>query len=248
MQKTEAIILKSINHGETSKILTAYTRARGKISLMAKGVRNIRSRIGGAVEPLNYISMLFYEKESREIQLLSQAELLVAFPHIKASLPKTSLALAVCELVNQLEFGQEPNPLLFRLLLGALKGIDGSAGDGKNVFRAFQIHLFDIMGFRPHFHGCIGCQKSLAGTVRFDLQQGGLACETCRREHAPSVMLHHDALTGLQALQKVHLSQLNGLLESPASQNQVDMFLHAYLRSHVEGVKELKALQFLRKI
>lgn len=248
LQRTEAIILKSLNHGETSKILTVYTRARGKIALMAKGARNIKSRFGGTLEPLNHVTILYYEKQSRDIQLLSQADILAAFSNIKKDLERTAYALATCELINQLEVGQEPNPLLFRLLSSTLQNMDAPTSRAVNIFRAFQIHIFDIMGFRPHFEVCVGCQRRLEGTVRFDLGEGGLVCDACLRPNAASLVLSQEAVHALRHLQKVHLSKLGDILPSPAAQNQVDSFLRTYLHHHVEGVKELKALQFLRQI
>ena len=87
--KTEVIVLKSINYGETSKILTLYSRTSGKISVIAKGARNIKSRFGGTLEPINYLAIVFYEKESRNIQYLSQVDIIEYFPQIKKDLEKT---------------------------------------------------------------------------------------------------------------------------------------------------------------
>lgn len=248
LQKTEAVILRGINHGETSKILTVYTREFGKVAVMAKGSRSSKSRFGGTLEPLNHLSILFYEKKSREVQLLNQADLISAFPAIHADLEKTAIALAVCELLNQLQVGQEPNPLLFRLLLSTLNSIAAAGNNGMNCFRAFQIHLFDIMGFRPHFYGCIGCQTSVSGSTPFDLTEGGLTCPDCRRPTVAAIVLTDETLRLLQNLQKIHISRLDGFMPSAAAQSQVDNFLRSYLHHHVEGVRELKSLQFLQRI
>lgn len=248
LQKTEAIILRSINHGETSKILNLYSRSRGKITVMAKGARSIRSRFGGTLETLNYVSLLYYEKENRDIQIVSQVDLLAGFSRLKADLERTAFGLAVCELINQLEVGQESNPLLFRLVHSALTQMNASAGEVSNIFRAFQLHLFDIMGFRPHFETCTACGIVVAGTAAFDLQEGGLLCQQCRREETAVHILHSETIAGLQTLQKVHLSKLGDALPGRTAQNQVDSLLRAYLSYHVEGVKELKSLQFLNKV
>lgn len=248
LQKTEAVILRSIKQGESSKILTLYSRAFGKITAIAKGARNMKSRFGGTLELLNYVSIVFYEKENRELQFLSQAEIIDSFPQIKQDLQKTSLAMAVCELINQLEVGREPNPILFRLLLSTLKSINHACDNPMNIFRAFQIHIFDIMGFRPNFYECMGCGKRMDGAALFDLREGGLVCKKCREEGNATVVLYQEALNTLRRLQKVHLSSINGLLLTSTSEQQTDDFLQAYLHYHVEGLRDLKALKFLKKI
>ncbi len=241
-------MLRSVNYSETSKILTLYSRACGKVSVIAKGARNIKNRFGGILEPANYLEIVFYARENRELQFLNQAELIESFPGTKSNLEKTALAMAVCELLDRLETGQEPNPLLFRLQLSVLRHINDTEESAHNIFRAFQIHISDIMGFRPHFDNCVGCRCSLFGKVDFDLAAGGLVCAACKVPDAAEIRLSNDALESLRKLQRVHISKLSGLLPSKTLQRQVDDFLKYYLRYHVEGFRELKSLQFLASI
>lgn len=248
LQKTEAIVLRSINQGETSKILILYSQAFGKLSVMAKGARNIKSRFAGNLETLNHLAVVFYGKENRELKYLSQADLIEAFAQSRADLEKTSLSMAVCELVDKLEAGQEPNPLLFRLVLSTLKHIDATTKNPANIFRAFEIHISDIMGFRPHFENCISCQCEVAGELIFNLAGGGLVCEKCHEPGGHSFVLSTAALHALQTLQRVHISKLAEFLPQKRLQRQVDDFLSAFLRYHVEGLSALKSLQFLAKL
>ena len=92
LQKSEAIILKTQRLGETSKILTLYSRKFGKMKVVAKGSRGLKSRFFGTLEPLNHIAIVYYFKETRELQLLSQADIIHAFVNLKDNLEKYSLA------------------------------------------------------------------------------------------------------------------------------------------------------------
>lgn len=247
LKKTEAIILKSQRQGETSKILTLYTRAFGKLTVIAKGARSMRSKFGGSLEPLNYISIVFYEKETREIQLLSQADIIEFFAGIKQSLEKTALAMAVCELVNNLEIGIEPNPNLFKLHLEALRAINKN-DNPMNVLRAFQVKLLNNLGIRPDLTTCSKCKDQKRGTVAFDITQGSFICEACSQNQASGMILSADSFDALRLFQRDSLANLNGLLTSPISQQQVDGFIAAYLKYHVEGLRDLKAIKFFRKL
>jgi len=247
LKKTEAIVLKSQRQGETSKILTLYTRTFGKLTVIAKGARSMRSKFGGSLELLNYISIVFYEKETREIQLLSQADIIEFFAGIKQSVEKTALAMAVCELVNNLEIGIEPNPNLFKLHLEALRAIDKSE-NSMNVLRAFQVKLLNILGFRPDFTTCSKCKSQKQGTVAFDITQGSFICEACSQNKAAGMILSADSFDALRSFQRDSLASLNGLLAFANSQQQVDGFISAYLKYHVEGLRDLKAVKFLKKL
>lgn len=246
--KTEVIVLKSINYGETSKILTLYSRTSGKISVIAKGARNIKSRFGGTLEPINYLAIIFYEKESRNIQYLSQVDIIEYFPQIKKDLEKTAIALAVCELIDKLEVGHEGNPLLFRLNLSALRRLDTASRNPLHVFRGFQLHICDLMGFKPHFHRCMGCDLQIEGAVAFDLASGSVLCDKCSGGAVTHRKLTAEALNTLRAFQTVHLSMLSEMQVGESTQRQMDDFLRAYMQFHIEHLRDLKALRFLQQI
>ncbi|MBE7416040.1 MAG: DNA repair protein RecO [Deltaproteobacteria bacterium] len=50
--KDRAIVLNSVDYGESDRILTFYTLGRGKMSGIAKGARRSRKRFVGNLDPL----------------------------------------------------------------------------------------------------------------------------------------------------------------------------------------------------
>lgn len=248
LKRTEAIVLKTQRQGETSKILTLYTRGFGKLKVIAKGARSTRSRFGGALEPLNHISIVFYDKETRDLQFLSQADIIKTFPAIQKDLEKTAIAMAVCELVNQLEIGTAPSPRLFRLLLDVLASVDRTSGKPHNCFRGFQVRLFDIMGFKPNLTVCSRCGRATPNGGRFNVSHGGYTCEVCTTPNTAGVPVSAEALGLLRAFQRSPVPRLDALAASVEAYRQVDRLLVTYWRYHVEGFKDLKALKFLSQI
>ena len=59
--KVEAIVLRSIRYGEADRVLHLYTRERGRVGAVAKGVRRVRSRFGGRLEPLFRVDLVMHE-------------------------------------------------------------------------------------------------------------------------------------------------------------------------------------------
>jgi DNA repair protein RecO (recombination protein O) len=72
--KTEAVVLKSMNYRDSSKIVTFYTRGFGKVKCIAKGARQMKSKFGAGLEPITNVSLVLYKKEHRELQLVSQCD------------------------------------------------------------------------------------------------------------------------------------------------------------------------------
>ena len=111
--KTEAVVLSKMDYRDTSSILSVYTKDYGKISVILKGVRNPKSKKGFVAEPLNHLHIIIYRKDSRELQLLSSADLISHFPRIKEDLDRLKYSLAILELVKNLTPDNEVNTRLF---------------------------------------------------------------------------------------------------------------------------------------
>ena len=60
LYKTEAVVLRARDLGEADRILTLYSREYGKLDAVAKGVKKMRSKMGGSAQPLTYSSFLLY--------------------------------------------------------------------------------------------------------------------------------------------------------------------------------------------
>ena len=77
--KTEGLIIRVMDYLESSKIITCFTPDHGKISLLAKGAKRPKSRLGGSLDLLQHIALVYYQKDTRELQTLSQVDVISSF-------------------------------------------------------------------------------------------------------------------------------------------------------------------------
>ncbi|MFO7445527.1 MAG: DNA repair protein RecO, partial [Ignavibacteriaceae bacterium] len=112
--KTEAVVLSKLNYGDTSSIASLYTKEYGKLSAILKGSRSPKSKIGLIVDPLNHLQVIMYKKDTRELQLISSADIISHFSKIKADFNKLKYCHAVLELIKKLTGEHEANAKLFR--------------------------------------------------------------------------------------------------------------------------------------
>src|SRR3954465_14995228 len=59
--KAEAVVLRSLRYGEADRILHLYTRQRGRIGAIAKGIRKTKSRVGARLEPLSHVPLPLHQ-------------------------------------------------------------------------------------------------------------------------------------------------------------------------------------------
>ena len=148
--RTEAIVLRSIQYGETSRIVTLFTREKGKIAVMARGALRPKSRFGSTLQPMSYVQVVLYWKASRHVQTLSESSHIRTFRGLHKHLAALAYGQRVVELVQAMMQDEDENPLVFQLLLDVLDRLDRHAARAEQVFYFFQLRLAQILGFAPH--------------------------------------------------------------------------------------------------
>lgn len=141
--KTEGIILKRRNFGEADRILTVFTLHRGKISILAKGVRRITSKRAGNVELLNRVSI--YLHQGKGMPILTEAQSLDTFQKLKADLTLSTYAYHILELVDKLTAENQENRILYTELVEVLQRL--SRHPRQILVRAFEAKILSNLGF-----------------------------------------------------------------------------------------------------
>jgi DNA repair protein RecO (recombination protein O) len=159
--KTDAVVLKSMRYRDTSRIVTFYTRKYGKLKAIAKGARDAKSKFGASLEPMTLSSLVLYKKEQRELQFISQCDIVRQYKRIHSDIGRMAVALSVIELVNQLTQDEEENLTLFSLLVKTLDTLEKSERMFESLFYAFEIRVAGIFGFGMHLEKCVSCGKRL---------------------------------------------------------------------------------------
>lgn len=146
IKKTEAIILRQRNFGNTSLIFTLYTKDFGKIDALAKGIKKTISRGEGGIETLSRIELIYYEREPKTLRLISQLYLLNSLKSIRASPLKFVYASYLIELADNLVHGEEKNEKIYNLLLNCLSIMENEQ-DIPRLVHFFELKLIKLLGY-----------------------------------------------------------------------------------------------------
>jgi DNA repair protein RecO (recombination protein O) len=247
IEKTEAIILHSRKQGETSKILTVFSNLFGKMSLMAKGARNPKSKFLGTLNTFNHVSLVFYRKENRDIQYISQADIINSFESIHQSLGKMALAAIPAEMIDKNEPLDHANPQLFKLFKSTFETLNNSTTGLKNIIRSFKLKFVEISGFSPMLEKCHNCEKTNISQYHyFDLERGFYTCELCGIPTEVNYKLAGKALEFLRWFYQTPVGPSALAKVSSPIGKQIDEFLILYIKYHFEHLRHLKSLKFLK--
>ena len=224
LYRDHGIVLRTHKLGESDRIVTFVTERHGKVRAVAKGVRKTRSKFGARLEPTSHVALQLYE--GRELDIVTQAEAVDHFRVIREDLDRLTAAITMLETVDQMSLDREPNPDLYRMLLGALRTL--AAEHSPLVVAGFHWKLLALEGFRPMVEGCVHCGVE-EGLVAFDPIEGGLLCG----EHRRGTRLSPDAIELLQQILGGRLAQALQAPASPAT-HEVDHLATRVMEHHLE--------------
>lgn len=120
--RTQAIILRRTNYGESDRILTILS-PEGKISVLARGARKEKSRLAGGIELFSVSDITIHQSHHAKLATLTGAKMLKFYSNILADLPRLELASSFLKAINRVA-EQTDNPEFFDVLNQALAGLD----------------------------------------------------------------------------------------------------------------------------
>ena len=232
------VVLRTYKLGEADRIVVVLTADNGKVRAVAKGVRKTTSKFGARLEPLSHVRLLLYR--GRELDIVSQAESVEPMAPLLSSLDRASQGMAVLEAADQLAIEREPNPQLYRMLVGVLRTI--AERPAPLVVPAFYWKLLAAEGLRPELDRCVRCGGSEPDVVlvAFDLTEGGVLCRACRSGTA----LSPAALGLLRDILDGRLNEALAAPESPAT-HEVGVLATRALEHHIE--RRLRAIAMFER-
>jgi DNA repair protein RecO (recombination protein O) len=239
--QTEAIIIRKTKLGEADRILTLCTPDHGKIEAVAKGVRRPKSKMAGHLELLTYSQIRLARTKGLDIIIGSQT--IDSFIALKNDLWLTSYGLYAAELVNQFTVEHVANQPLFQLFLETLRRIS-NADNVELTLRYFELHLLELVGYRPQLQECVSCRMELKPVVNaFCSSAGGILCPNCKYEHPASFPISVDALKVLRLFQRSTFEVVSRLKVSPELSQELKAALASYIRYLLE--REVKSASWL---
>ena len=245
--KTTAIILHSLDYGESDRILTLYTSNFGKLKGIAKGARRSKKRFANALEPFSCSDIIFSAREHDTLVLIESCDTTNHYPTIREDLDKTLISSYLIELTDQFTPDGKKDTDLFQLLQNFLTIID-SGNHSEELIRFFEIRLLKLSGYEPILDRCITCKKitSHTETYQFIPSKGGIICKTCHQNGIEAFPVSVGTLKSLLLGKEVELHKINRIILSNQSAKESRTMLSRFIY-HLLG-KELKSLQVLNEI
>ena len=241
--RTGAVVLHAFDYLESSRIVRLATRDAGVQSALARGARRSRTRYGSALDLFASGTAELVTRPGRDLNTLTSFDVERGRPGLAADLARFTGASAIAELVLRFA-GDEANPTLFDLLIGAFDDLAGAPADtGLEVTLAYAWRIVAELGFTPVLDACARCDAAIgdAGSADFGHRAGGVLCARCGRGETGSRTLPFEARRALAAWLGGETPTAGATRLGDAERRAHQRLLREFLHEHMADGRPLRA-------
>ncbi len=210
----EAIVCKSLDYKDSSKILYLYTE-KGTMSIIARGVKKLQSINRFLSQVPNIIK---FTPTRGDFPSLKEGELVKEFPNIQLDIESYTFTSHVLELVSATIDEENDHPKMFKFLKKLLTLFDQQF-DPEILSFIFELKLLHFLGYGLRFKGCNICEENL--NLVYSIRSGGLIC----RKHLEPFEEHFDSEI-YSKIKDLYYMDISNLTVVELSRNQRIMIRH----------------------
>lgn len=246
--RVTALLLRAIPYSETSAVLHVFTLERGRMALMARGLRRKGSKLAPLLQIGHLLELQVLEKEGRDLQLLKDADLLDAFSGARERYTAMLCRSAVLECLERSLLDGQPEANLFHAARRVLElGARSDCPRPLNLIYWFLLCLLSESGYGLSLNECAHCGQEVAGFwqkpgSRLDHAQGQLLCPDCPSK-AGSDEMTPALIRVLRFLNRAALEDVAAREITASTRRALGHLLGGLFREHVNANADLLSLK-----
>lgn len=193
--RVNGLVIKDESKGEYDKMLTILTEKYGKLFVMGKGVKSVRSRHMAATQLFSYSS--FNLRKKGNYYYITDSDLIESYYEIRNDVQKYALSAFVCEVMYEISREGIEEAALLKLSLNTLYAIAKDIRPAEIIRAAFELRVAAECGFTPDISACRCCGVTSADMVCLDIMDGSIICEQCRKKEPQASSVDSFAALGI---------------------------------------------------
>jgi DNA repair protein RecO (recombination protein O) len=230
LHRVEGIIIRSMDYGESNKIITLFTREVGKVGVMVRGAKKMNSRHSSAAQLFTYGEFVFF-KSGAQLGTLNHADIITSHHRLRQDLVLTAFSSYLAEMVDRILTDNEPSAFIFEQLRAALDGIE-QGKDTQIITHLFEMKMLIHAGYGPNLDECAACGID-TNNPRISIRLGGLLCSKCTSRDLQVIELSEGLLKLLRLFMRVDLNLLGKVEVKPETKVILKQLMRAFLEAHI---------------
>jgi len=238
--RTQGFALKTENLRESDQLLTIFSKDFGKLKILGRAIRKIKSKLRAGVQLFTLSEIEFIQ--GRTYKTLTDAILLKNFPETKKDLRKLKIVYRMSEDLDSLIGGEETDEKIWNLLNETFSRLNDSqltVYSLELLYYYWLWNLLSILGYGPEIYNCAVCQKKLVPEqLSWSGKEGGVICNDCSAKiKEPLSGIDPDTIKIIRLILEKDWSLLKKLKIDKTSQRKLEILSKRFLAYILNQIK-----------
>jgi DNA repair protein RecO (recombination protein O) len=238
IEKSKAVVLKSLKYSESSIILTLYTQTAGRQTYMVNGVRSAKTKQkAGILQPMFLLDIEAYHKPGREMQRLKEFRLSEIYQSIPFNVVKSTMSIFLAEVLYKALQNIEPEPDFFDFIYHSMQYLDSLDEGVANFHLWFLVRGIGSLGY--------GLQNNQSPVMPwFDLKSGSFVASKPTMPETPN----RELSVYLSDFITMDLHQLKTYKISGEMRGRMLETIVRYYNIHIDAMGEIRSLEVMKEV
>lgn len=217
------LVLKNKPYKENDMLVWIYTKDYGKMALIARGVKKLKSKNAPACQTITLGDYIFVPRVG--LSTLIKASSIKYYRHIKEDIELEAYASYCIEFVYKYTKDNDPDEGCYKNLLLALEYLE-TGYNPKLVYLLFNAFILETTGSTLAVEQCTGC-GSFNQIAGISISGGGFVCQRCIGLYDRKLTV--DVLKGFRYINLCKLENIDKLDLDDTVINQLIDIMEAYI-------------------
>ncbi|MCR2803173.1 DNA repair protein RecO [Paenibacillus soyae] len=242
LYRVEGIVIRSMDYGESNKIVTLLTKTNGKAGVLIRGAKKVKSRHSSLAQPFTYGEYQYFRGTG--LGTLNHGEIIESHHDLRMHLDLSAYASYAAELTDRTLQEEEPSVFYFEQLKACLTAFS-EGKDPQIVMHVYEMRVLDLSGYAPELEECVSCGNRV-GPFKLSAHAGGVLCGRCGGRDPSAAAISESAHKLLRLFRRLDMRRLGAITVKPETKTELKRHMRALMDAQL-GL-HLKSRNFLDQL
>lgn len=242
LYRVEGIVIRSMDYGESNKIVTLLTKTNGKAGVLIRGAKKVKSKFSSLAQPFTYGEFQYFR--STGLGTLNHGEIIESHHDLRMQLDLSAYASYAAEMTDRTLQDEEPSGFYFEQLKACLTALS-EGKDPQIVTHLYEMRILDLAGYAPELEECVSCGNRV-GPFKLSAHTGGILCARCGSRDPSASLLSDSAYKLLRLFRGMDMRRLGSIAVKP--ETKVELKFHMRSLMDIQLGLQLKSRNFLDQL
>ncbi|MWV45275.1 DNA repair protein RecO [Paenibacillus sp. HJL G12] len=230
LYRVEGIVIRSMDYGEGNKIITICTENAGKVGVLVRGAKKVKSRHAALTQLFTTAEYVFFRNVTG-LGTLNSGEISSSHHVLRQDIVLAAYASYACELLDRVLQDEETGSFWYHQLKACLDALEEGKDPGITI-NLYEMKILQTAGYGPELLSCISCGRDLSeedSNVAVSPRLGGVLCRSCKHMDPPALKISPKSLKLLRLFARLDLRRMGHVDVKEETKAELKAVMRAFM-------------------